>query len=69
MSQTKEAKIRGRKPSFPGVETVPILSHIPAETRDMLRAEAERREEPMNVTLNRMIQSSFREAERRRKQG
>lgn len=57
---------RGRPSSFPGVETVSVLSRIPVENRDQLREIAEKREEPINVTLARLIEQGHRAAMRTR---
>jgi len=68
MSNSNETPARrGRKPSFPDQETVALLAHIPVETRQMLRDVAERREEPINVVLNRFIEQGFKNATRSRK--
>lgn len=67
MSQTEVKRGRGRPSNFPGKETVPFLAKLPKETRDMVVTLAERREEPIGVTLDRMIRRSFAEANRSRK--
>lgn len=69
MSQQETAVKRGRgRPSnFPGQKTVPFLAKIPVETREMVSTLAERREEPIGVTLDRMIRRAFAEANRSRK--
>lgn len=72
MSKKNEETVKrgpGRPASFPGVETVAFLAHIPTETREMVRNLAEKRGEPVNVTLDRMIQRAFKDANRSRKQG
>lgn len=66
---TETAARPGRKPSFPGQVTVAFLSNIPVATRDMLREVAEARQEPINVTLARMIERGHKDATRRRKSG
>jgi hypothetical protein len=57
-------KRRGRPSNFPDQETIAFLAHIPIESRDMVREVAEKRGEPIAVTLNRMIERSFKEATR-----
>ena len=57
----------GRPANFPDVKTVPFLSKIPVETKAMVTDLAKRREEPIGVTLDRMIRRAFAEANRSRK--
>jgi hypothetical protein len=66
-NQTEVKRGRGRPSNFPGIKTVPFLAKIPAETREMVTTLAERREEPIGVTLDRMIRRAFAEANRSRK--
>lgn len=49
----------GRPNNFPGQETVAFLAKIPTETKAMVTRLAERREEPVGVTLDRMIRQAF----------
>lgn len=66
MTETKIAR-RGRPANFPGVETKSRLYHLPVETIDMIRAEAARKEEPVGVTVDRLIRSGFRNFNKSRK--
>jgi len=65
--KTEEKRGRGRPASFPNTDTVALLARIPVATREQLRQVAERREEPINVTLNRFIEQGFKNATRSRK--
>lgn len=57
--KTEEKKSPGRPGSFPGVETVAMLAHIPAETRDMIRQVAVENEVAINAALDRLIRRGF----------
>mgnify|MGYP001564765581 CR=1 FL=1 len=61
---TEETRSPGRPASFPDVPTVQFLSRIPTETRELIRTLAEKREEPLNVTLDAMIRRGFKEMTR-----
>ncbi len=63
-ANTEAARSPGRPASFPDVETVQFLSRIPTESRDLIRQLAEKREEPLNVTLDAMIRRAFKEMTR-----
>lgn len=67
MSNATETKRRGRPRNFPGQETVARLYHLPTETIDMIAAEAERKDEPVGVTVDRLIRSGFANFNRSRK--
>lgn len=61
-----ETRRRGRPASFPDAETVAFLARIPVETRDQLREVAQKRGEPINVTLARFIERGHKDAMRSR---
>ena len=65
-NQTEEKRPVGRPASFPGQTLVAFLANIPVETRQMLRDIAAKRNEPINVTLNRFIERGFKDANRTR---
>ncbi len=67
MSEVETKRGPGRPANFPGVPTTPFLSRIPVETKTMVETLAERRDEPIGVTLDRMIRRAFAEANRSRK--
>lgn len=67
MSNETVTRGPGRPASFPGQETVQFLARIPVETKTMVTTLAEQRGEPINVTLDRMIQRAFKDSNRRRK--
>jgi hypothetical protein len=56
----------GRPANFPGTKTVAFLTKIPTETKAMVEKLAEQREETIGVTLDRMIRTAFRDANRSR---
>ena len=64
---TEEKRGRGRPATFPGQETVNVLSNIPTTTRDMLREVAAKRGETINATLDRFIQNGHKAATQNRK--
>jgi hypothetical protein len=66
MSNATVTRGPGRPANFPNVKTVAFLAKIPAETRDMVKTLAARREEPIGVTLDRMIRRAFADASRSR---
>lgn len=61
-----ESRGPGRPANFPDQETVAFLARIPTTARDQVRELAAKREEPIAVTLTRMIERSFKEASRRK---
>jgi hypothetical protein len=67
MSNSTETRGPGRPANFPNQETVAFLAKIPVETKAMVTKLAERRDEPIGVTLDRMIRRAFAEASRSRK--
>jgi hypothetical protein len=60
----EKTKSRGRPQSFPGQETVAVLVHIPKTSRANLREVAKKRNEPINVTINRFIERGYKDATR-----
>jgi hypothetical protein len=72
MSNQTEAPARrpGRPSHFPDRETVQFGASIPVETRDAIRQIAADRDEPINVTLDRIVSTAFKQhAARRNRQG
>ena len=67
MSNSTATRGPGRPANFPGQKTVAFLAKIPVETKEMVTTLAERRDEPIGVTLDRMIRRAFGEASRSRK--
>lgn len=67
MSEATVARGPGRPANFPGQKTTAFLAKIPVETKAMVTTLAERRDEPIGVTLDRMIRRAFAEASRSRK--
>lgn len=65
MAKQETQRGPGRPASF-NVPTVAVLSNIPVETRDMVKALAKQRGEPMNVTLDTLIRRGYRETSRRK---
>lgn len=66
MTNATETRGRGRPKSFPNQETVTFLASIPIDAKEMVTDLAKRREEPINLTLDRMIRRAFAEATRQR---
>ena len=67
MPNTQPLK-RGRKPSFK-TETVPVLTHIPERTRNMLARLAKAREDGrMNAALDQVIREAYARFSAERKQ-
>lgn len=66
---TESARRPGRPSHFPDQETVQFGVTIPAETREAIRQIANDREEPINVTLDRIVGTAFKQHVARRKQG
>lgn len=64
MSEAKRGP--GRPANFPGQEIKPFMHKIPVETTEMVNRLAERRDEPVAVTLDRMIRRAYSEANRSR---
>lgn len=63
-----ETRRRGRPASFPGVETAPLLSNIPVETRQMLRDYAAAKFDGlMNVALDTLIRQAVARSQAARK--
>ena len=67
MSNAETKRGRGRPASFPGQDTVKMLTSIPVEAQEQLRAVAAKRNEPINVTLARFIARGHKDAMRSRK--
>lgn len=67
--QTEAPRRPGRPSHFPDRETVQFGATIPVETRDAIRQIANDREEPINVTLDRIVGTAFKQHVARRKQG
>jgi hypothetical protein len=67
MPNTQPLK-RGRKPSFK-TETVPVLTHIPERTKNMLARLAKAREDGrMNAALDQAIREAYARFSAERKQ-
>lgn len=66
MTNATETRGPGRPANFPGQKTVAFLAKLPVETKAMVTTLAERRDEPIGVTLDRMIRRAFAEASRSR---
>jgi len=64
---TTETRGPGRPASFPGQTVKAFAAKIPVETQTMVRELAERRDENVNITLDRMIRRAYAEANRTRK--
>jgi hypothetical protein len=69
MAKNTEAPARrGRKPSFPDQETVPLLSWVPEEIRTGLREIADARYEGrMNVALATLVEQALSRSRAARK--
>lgn len=59
----------GRPSNFPNQKTVAFLAKIPLETKAMVTSLAESRDEPIGVTLDRMIRRAFNQSSASRKAG
>jgi hypothetical protein len=68
-NQTETPRRPGRPSHFPNQETVQFGVTIPTETREAIRQIAADREEPINVTLDRIVGTAFKQHVARRKQG
>jgi len=69
MSNSTETRGPGRPANFPGQKTIAFLAKLPVETKEMVTKLAERRDEPIGVTLDRMIRRAYADASRSRKSG
>ena len=69
MTNSTATRGPGRPANFPGQKTIAFLAKLPVETKDMVTSLAERRDEPIGVTLDRMIRRAYAEASRGRKSG
>lgn len=67
MTNATETRGPGRPANFPNQPTIAFLAKIPVETKEMVTTLAEKRGEPIGVTLDRMIRRAFAEASRSRK--
>jgi len=57
----------GRPANFPGVECTKRLYNLPKETLALIAAEAAKRDEPVGVALNRLVEAGFKQCNRKRK--
>ena len=55
----------GRPASYEAQATVAFLAKIPEETREMIRELSEKREEPINVTVDAMLRRGYKEMTRK----
>jgi len=64
-TENTEPKRRGRPASF-DVPTVAVLTHVPEETREQMRALAEDKGERINQAIARIVAAEFKRLESRR---
>lgn len=67
MTNATETRGPGRPANFPNQPTIAFLAKIPVDTKNMVKALAGKRGEPIGVTLDRMIRRAFADASRSRK--
>lgn len=63
-SKTEPKRGRGRPANFPGVKTIAVLYSLPVETAEMVKAIAAKREQPIGIVVNTMIEQSFKRMSR-----
>ena len=68
MSNATETKRGpGRPSNFPGQKTIAVITKLPVDVKEQVEALAERREEPLGVTIDRLLRRGLADANRSRK--
>lgn len=66
-SEAKRGRGRGRPATFPNIEVALLATKLPVETLDHLRLIAEKRDVPIGVLINKMIERAWADYNRQNK--